>query len=740
VSAAEVMPATIAITVWGSLTDPQGIRQEETWETLLSHGWWRRPVVVADKVRARGWSPAIFTGDRRAKAGVEAVFALVLDYEAPEGEAPTSLDDAFDLWGAYRGLLHTSYSHAPERPRFRVVVALARPVSAAEYSLLWRWAATRCAEAGHQIDEACRDPSRLWFLPAVPPGGEASYTARRLDGGLLDVDTALAEQREREAPPPPPPPRPRASTAAPDGFGAERFCTRALEGAADDVRRAPKGSRHNTLRAKAYQLAGLLHTGALTADQIEATLLAAARAAGWDNEDKTRATIRDQIKAGARAPRQVPELRYSPRDAGDGAPPSEPPPEAPQAEDAGEPPEPPAAEDWRSVLVTRRGEVTSDLANVLAILEHDDAWRGRLRYNEARQQIEDGGRLWGDTDDTDAAVWLQRTWRLRARPEAVCQAVQAIASRHRHNPLADWLRGLRWDGVARLDTWLTRYAGAQDTSLARAIGAAWLRCAVARAICPGIKADAALVLEGAQGAGKSSIFSILGGEYFTDDVPALDSKDAALAVARAWIVELPELSAVARSLVEHTKAFVSRQTDRVRPPYGRALVEWPRRCVFGGTTNRSDYLRDETGNRRFWPVTVGATDLDALRADREQLLAEAVASWQVGGALALPPELWGAAAEEQAARVEVDPWEERVVSYLRGRAEVTCVEVLTSGLGLGLDLEKVGQREQNRVARVLVALGWLRCQVRREGRRVWVYRPPDPSPLDPVTSKETGKW
>jgi len=335
--AAPVLDESFAITVWGSLTDPQGTRQEETWPTLLGHGWWRRPVVLVDKVRARGWSPAIFAGDRRAKAGVEAVFALVLDYEAAEGEAPTSIDDALDLWRGCLGLLHTSYSHTPERPRFRVIVALSRAVTGAEYGPLWRWAATRCAEAGHQIDEACRDPSRLWFLPAVPPGGELTYQSRALDGGPLDVDAALAEQREREAPPPQPAPRPRTSAAPAEGFGPERFCARALEGAVDDVRRAPKGSRHNTLRAKAYQLGGLLHYGTLSADQIEAALLGVTRAASWADEPKNLDTIRSGLRAGARAPRQVPELRFTPRAASGEAAPSDEPGQAPPDPEAPKP-------------------------------------------------------------------------------------------------------------------------------------------------------------------------------------------------------------------------------------------------------------------------------------------------------------------------------------------------------------------------------------------------------------------
>lgn len=714
-SAAPILSEGFAITVWGSLTDPMGVRQEETWDTLLSHGWWRRPAVIADKVKARGWSPAIFAGDRRAKAGVEAVFALVLDYEAAEGEAPTSLDDALDLWRGCLGLLHTSYSHTPERPRFRVIVALSRAVTGAEYGLLWRWAATRCAEAGHQIDEACRDPSRLWFLPAVPPGGEATYQSRPLDGGPLDVDAALGEQREREAPPPPPAPRPRASAAPAEGYGPERFCARALEGAVDDVRRAPKGSRHNVIRAKAYQLAGLLHTGALTADQIEAALLGATRAAGWADEPKTAATIRDQIKAGARAPRQVPELRYTPRAASNDAPAAA---AAPPA--ASDPVTPTDDTDWHALLISRRGEVTSDLANLMAILEHDDHWRGRLRYNEARQQIEvDCSRSWQDHDDTDAAVWFQRNWKLRARPETVCQAVQALAQRQRCNPLASWLQGLRWDGVARLDTWLTRYAGAKDSAYTRAAGACWLRSAVARALQPGVKADAMLVLEGLQEAGKSSLFRIIGGEYFTDDVHDLASKDAVMAISRAWIVELPELSSLGRAEVELIKAFLSRQVDRIRPPYGRAIVEMPRRCIFGGTTNRADYLKDDTGNRRFWPVGVGLVDLAALEADREQLLAEAVASWLGGAPLYLPREVRADHAEAVEERRQEDPWETEIARWLVGRTWATSAEVLGSALQIPTD--RWSRSDQMRAGQVLARLGWKKRRVRVGATLEWRY-------------------
>lgn len=376
--------------------------------------------------------------------------------------------------------------------------------------------------------------------------------------------------------------------------------------------------------------------------------------------------------------------------------------------------------DWHTLLISRRGEVTSDLANLLAILEHDDHWRGRLRYNEARQQIElDCSRSWQDHDDTDAAVWFQRTWKLRARPEAICQAVQALAQRQRCNPLASWLQGLRWDGVARLDTWLTRYAGAKDAAYTRAAGACWLRSAVARALQPGVKADAMLVLEGLQEAGKSSLFRVIGGDYFTDDVHDLASKDAVMAIARAWIVELPELSSLGRAEVELIKAFLSRQVDRIRPPYGRAIVEMPRRCIFGGTTNRADYLKDDTGNRRFWPVTVGLVDLAALEADREQLLAEAVASWLGGAPLYLPREVRADHAEAVEERRQEDPWETEIARWLVGRTWATSAEVLGSALQIPTD--RWSRSDQMRAGQVLARLGWKKRRVRVGATLEWRY-------------------
>jgi replicative DNA helicase len=310
-------------TLWRSLFESRGGKRVACdWEEWLRWPVWQTPAEAATKDdRTHGWSAAAFLADHRLKENVETLWALVLDYEVPE-DAPADLvattpDEACDLWAGCAGLLHTSYSHTPDDPRFRLVLPLNRTVTPAEYAQVWRWAAHGLSVSGHSIDVGCKDPSRLWFLPVVRPGGRATYEVRVLEGGFLDVDAILAEQsgREAELPPPAPlPPMPRTLPTLTEG--EQRFAQKALEGALDDLRSAGKGSRHNTIRVKAYHLAGLIHTGAFTATELEDALVNEARRCGWENDAKTRATVRYQIRAGLERPRQVPDLRIVPRGPG----------------------------------------------------------------------------------------------------------------------------------------------------------------------------------------------------------------------------------------------------------------------------------------------------------------------------------------------------------------------------------------------------------------------------------------
>jgi len=211
----------------------------------------------------------------------------------------------------------------------------------------------------------------------------------------------------------------------------------------------------------------------------------------------------------------------------------------------------------------------------------------------------------------------------------------------------------------------------------RAVGARWLISAVARIFRPGAKADCCLILEGPQGIRKSTALRTIAGEYFTDELADLGSKDAAMQTRGVWIIELSELDNLSHAEVARIKAFMSRTTDRFRPPYGMRLVESPRQCVFAGTVNHSSYLRDETGGRRFWPVVCGQIDVDALAGDRDQLWAEAKARFESGSAWWLDTiDLVQLATDQQEARYEGDPWEEVIGPWLENKESTTISELL----------------------------------------------------------------
>jgi predicted P-loop ATPase len=236
------------------------------------------------------------------------------------------------------------------------------------------------------------------------------------------------------------------------------------------------------------------------------------------------------------------------------------------------------------------------------------------------------------------------------------------------DPVRDYLDGLRWDGKARLDGWLSRYCNADDTSLNRAIGRKMLLAGVRRVRTPGCKFDFIVVLEGPQGAGKSTLLKILAGEenFSDNEILGLDKREQQEAIQGVWIYEISELDGLHKSDVTRVKLFASKTVDSARPAYGRSRVDRPRRGIFVATTNEETYLRDTTGNRRFWPVRVGTIDLDAVARDRDQLWAEAVEVEAQGEGLVIPEGLWPEVAEQQQARMELDPWEDELACRLAG--------------------------------------------------------------------------
>ena len=227
------------------------------------------------------------------------------------------------------------------------------------------------------------------------------------------------------------------------------------------------------------------------------------------------------------------------------------------------------------------------------------------------------------------------------------------------------------DGTARLDLWLMTYLGVADTHYARAVGARWLSSAVARIYIPGAKTDCVLILEGPQGIKKSSALMTLAEPWFTDRLSDLGSKDAAMETKGVWIIEVAELDSMSRTEVGAIKAFISRTHDRFRPPYGKRLVDLPRHCVFAGSVNpEGGYLKDATGGRRFWPVLCTTINVERLRADRDQLWAEARDRFRADEPWWLETlELNEAATREQDERYQGDAWEEPIQQYLECEAQ-----------------------------------------------------------------------
>ena len=272
-------------------------------------------------------------------------------------------------------------------------------------------------------------------------------------------------------------------------------------------------------------------------------------------------------------------------------------------------------------------------------------------------------------------LWLriEEEFGFRSTREYFYIVVEEAARRNTFHPVLDYLDGLEWDGTKRLDGWLTRYCGVTDTEYARAVGAITLIAAVRRVRRPGVKFDEMLVLEGPQGLNKSELLKALAvnPDWFSDDLPLnADGKRVIEQTRGKWIIEAAEMSGIRKTEVEHLKAMLSRQTDRGRLAYDRMTSEKNRQFIVFGTTNDATYLRDATGNRRFWPVRISGCNVDDLRADADQLWAEVAKREAAGASIRLHQSLWAAAAAEQAERVVDDPWFEimaEVFGNLNGR-------------------------------------------------------------------------
>jgi putative DNA primase/helicase len=369
----------------------------------------------------------------------------------------------------------------------------------------------------------------------------------------------------------------------------------------------------------------------------------------------------------------------------------------------------------------RDGHPLGTLANVVRVLDEDPRWTDRIRWSEFSLTPCLDGRELTDAGLIDVELWLDRVYALRPGVDKLQRAVSKVADRHAFHPVRDWITAQRWDGVPRIDRFLSTYCGAEDVPVVREIARRWFVGAVARVFQPGCKLDTMPVLAGPQGARKSTAFRQLMPDeaWFTDTGLPVGTKDAMLQLAGVWLVEVAELSGLQGVTVEAVKAFLSSARDRFRRPYGRTVETHPRQCVLVGTTNEGEFLVDPTGSRRYWPVRVGRIDFDAIAGDREQLWAEAWAAWRKG-----EPWWFDEAGEArlrayQTAFEEGDPWESAIALWVRRRDGAFTVEQVL-GEALGVPIERMDRGKRTRVGRILAGLGCVQRRVGTSTRlRVW---------------------
>lgn len=325
----------------------------------------------------------------------------------------------------------------------------------------------------------------------------------------------------------------------------------------------------------------------------------------------------------------------------------------------------PAQENWEAKLsVNSTGQLRSTIDNVLIILENDPLLKDKFAFDDFSNRVLiksavpwDGRQVhrdWSDNDDAGIRHYLERAYSITGINK-ITDACTLCFRKHSFNAVQDWLRTLPpWDSVPRLDTIFTDYLGAADTAYTRAVARKSFVAAVARAMVPGIKYDTMPILSGPQGIGKSTLLKIMAGDWFNDSLDSFDGKEACEMIQGSWIIELGELNGLSKSESGQVKQFLSKADDIYREPYGRRTGRYPRRCVFFGTSNEKEYLKDSTGGRRFWPIDCMAQQptksvFNDLEAETPQIWAEAYARWQVGEKLYLE----GAAAKDAAKEQEL---------------------------------------------------------------------------------------
>ena len=597
----------------------------------------------------------------------------------------------WDDWGLLYGnaaAVYSTHKHTPEKPRLRLVVPLARNVTPDEYQAIGRRVANTLGI--DKFDDTTYQPQRVMYWPSCSQDG--AYVYHHLDGAFLDPDAVLATYHNwRDVSSWPMSSRVAEivkRTAAKQKDPLEKgglvgaFCRAYTiqEAIAEYVPTYQPCEDGRYTYTEGSTAAGVVvyedkfsfshHATDPASGQLcnawDLVRLHKYGALDADTAPDTPASSRPSYKAMAQLAAE--DKRVKAQLVSDRV--------AEASEDFAAPVE---NADWRQQLkITEKGGIAQTIENVVIILRHDPKLAGRIAINEMEHNIVTLSSLpwrqvkspsqWTDADDAALRYYLERFYGISGK-DRIFDAVNVVAQEGSFHPVREYLDSCAWDGVPRVETLLIDYLGAEDSPYTRAVTRKALVAAVARIYRPGCKFDYMLTLRGRQGLGKSALIARLGGKWFSDTFTTMQGKDAYEQVMGVWIMEVGELAGMRKAEAETIKLYISKQVDRFRPAYGRRLQEFPRQCIFVATTNETQFLRDATGNRRFWVVDTPGTPThsiwDELTPETvRQIWGEAVELYKAGEELFLPRELEEAAREIQDLYEEENPRAGLVANYL----------------------------------------------------------------------------
>lgn len=692
--------------VWKQVdwTWPQFIeeaRKHRTVGTETHAEYMTMPKAKQDQLKDNGGFVAASLAQGRRKRGCcESRSMITLDIDnAPAGATEALCETVKDLGCDY--LIYSTRKHDAGHPRLRVILPLDRPASADEYQPLARAAAQVIDPDMQMLDPTTFEAERLMYWPSASSDSQTVFIDQA-QGKALSADALLSTYADWHDATEWPLCPAESAPKRPGGKQADPTQKQGLVGAFCRVYDVPAaidqfipeaytdaGAGRYTYTQGSTTAGAVLYDGGAFLYSHHSTDPAGGRLVNaWDlvrihkfgDQDTdakpdTPTHSLPSYAAMAELAMHDPEVYRTLSDenlqhALEGFSPAE-------ATDT--------EEDWHNRLeVNAKGQLLASSQNMRLLIHYDELLRGRVWDDLFAQRRKCSGplpwdkraeeRWWTDTDDAGLRWYFESVHHITGAGK-IADAVALEAQNAARDPVVDYLNSLHWDGIPRVETVFSDYLGAEDTEYTRAVARKCLAAAVTRAFHPGAKYDQVVIFSGPQGIGKSTFVAHLGQNWFSDSLTCFGTKDARESIRGVWLVELGELTALDKSENEAAKQFISQREDVYRPSYGRNTVNYPRRCVFFGTSNKTEFLRDSTGNRRFWPIDTykhdPVFDIRTLGEEHwlpqtavDQIWAEAVEIYKKGEPLYFKGDTVELAQEMQSEHMEADPWQAKIQLFL----------------------------------------------------------------------------